>query len=271
MLLATSARVMPEGRAPWEGRSSIVMATCWEQAAEAKINRQTQGQKKKRGNFMLRPRERVLTLARAEPEPENRKSEEGADGIDEGIVWGGLATGDEGLMDYVESGIAGSDEERGEAPGPAPADARASNAAIEQEAKDEVFDEVGRLANVVVDDVKLFVGQAGYEPAQDGLDERRGVLRGEGVGGHDEDNDGPKEGGPPGAQPRGNQHLLEARLHLRELRRGTRIAPGLVRHAWRLRSSSVHCTGTSLKDLTRTARNGCPTVFIPCGSWGLRG
>ena len=176
-----------------------------------------------------------FTLAKAQPEPDGREGEEGADGIDKGIVWGGLATGDEGLMDFVESGIAGSDEERGESPGPAPADARATNAAIEQEAKDEVFDEVGRLANVVVDQIKLRVGQAGYEPAEDGLDERGGVLGGEGVGGHDEDNGGPKEGGPPGAQPRGDQHLLKARLHLGELRRGTRIAPGLVRHAGLIR------------------------------------
>src|SRR5713226_2271702 len=123
MLLATSTRVMPAGRAPWEGRSSIVRAICWEKAAAAKISGQRQAQPKKRSNFILRPRDPVLALARAEPEPEDGEGEEGAGGVEKGIVGGGFAAGDEGLMDFVESGIAGSDAERGESPGPAPADA----------------------------------------------------------------------------------------------------------------------------------------------------
>jgi hypothetical protein len=220
---------------------------------------------------MSGPRDRALTLARAEPEPEDDEGQEGTRGIEKGIVRGSFTAGDEGLMDFVERGIPGGDEERGKSPGPAPADAGASNAPKEEQAKNEVFNEVGRLPNVVVDHVKLLVGQTGYEPAEDGLQDCGGMLRGEGVGGHDGNHGGPKKSGPPDAHPRGDQQLLEARLHLLELWRGTRIAPGLVRQARRLRSLSVHCTGTLLADLARAARNGRFTFFIPCGSWGLRG
>lgn len=182
----------------------------------------------------------VFTLAGAKPEPENGEGEERADGIEEGIIRGGFAAGDEGLMDFVESGIAGGDKERGESPGPAPARAGTSNAAKEEKAKDEVFNEVGRFANVVVDQPKLRVGQTGYEPAENGLQDRGGVLRGEGVGGHDEDDDSPQESRPPDSHPRGDQQLFEARLHFRKLGSGTRIAPGLVRHAGLVRSENLH-------------------------------
>ena len=171
MLLATSVRVMPEGNEPCEGRSSKVRATCWEKPAEAKISVQTQAKQKKQGNLILRPPDRDLTIAEVDPEPEDGESEEGAGGIDKGIVWGCFAAGDERLMDFVERGIAGSDEERGESPGPAPADAGTSNAAKEEQAKNKIFSEVGRFANVVVDQIKLRVGQAGYEPAEDGFEE----------------------------------------------------------------------------------------------------
>src|SRR5260370_26501652 len=133
-------------------------------------------------------------------------------------------------MDFVEGGIAGSEEEGGESPGPTPADAGAANATIEKQAKNDIFGEMGRLTNVVVDHVKLFAGQAGYEPAEDGLEERGGVLRGEGVGGHGEDNGGPEESGPTGAQPRGDQQLLEARFNFWDVPRRQRVYPGVIQH-----------------------------------------
>ena len=39
------------------------------------------------------------------------------------------------------------------------------------------------------------------ELAEEGLDDFAGVILGEEVGGHEEDEAGPEEGGPPGAEP----------------------------------------------------------------------
>src|SRR5580700_1703195 len=79
----------------------------------------------------------------AEPKVKGGEGEEGADGIEKGIVGRGGAAGDEGLMDFVHDGIARSDRESGEAPGPAPAFAIAADATVEQEAENKVLGEVG--------------------------------------------------------------------------------------------------------------------------------
>jgi hypothetical protein len=139
-----------------------------------------------------------------EPSEEGEVGEEGADGVEEGIPWAGGAAGDEGLVDFVEAGVAGGDDEGGEAPRPAPADAGAANGAEKQNGEDEIFGEVGALANDVVDVGDLAVGEVREEPAQERLDEVAGVFLREKVGGHPEDESGPEEGGPPGAQPGGN-------------------------------------------------------------------
>jgi hypothetical protein len=47
ILLATSVRVMPGGSAPWDGKSSIVMATACGKAAGEKINMHAQTNQKK--------------------------------------------------------------------------------------------------------------------------------------------------------------------------------------------------------------------------------
>lgn len=141
----------------------------------------------------------TLAVVEAEPEPDDAESEERADGIDEGIVRGGLAAGDESLVDFVERGIAESDEQRGQSPGPAPANARATNPAVEQQAEDKVLGEVGGLANVMVNELELRGGQVRFEPAQDGPEKPRGVIGGESICGHDEDDRGPEQSGPPGA------------------------------------------------------------------------
>src|SRR6266446_3781842 len=46
------------------------------------------------------------------------------------------------------------------------------------------------------------------------------------------------------------------------MRRGTRIAPGLIRHAGRLRPLQGSIVQGCCADLTRTARNGCPTFLF---------
>src|SRR5260221_6349361 len=107
-----------------------------------------------------------------------------------------MAAGDERLVDFIESGVAEGDEERGESAGPAPAGAAASNAAVEQHGEDKIFGEVGRLAYVVVDALELRGGHGGFEPVEDRLEEVGSVLVGEGVGGHGEDKGSPQQSEP---------------------------------------------------------------------------
>ena len=166
---------------------------------------------------------------RAEPEIKDGESEESAYGIEQGIVRGSLAAGDEGLVDFVQCGIAESDEERGQSPGPAPAGARPANAAVKEHAEDKIFGEVGGFTDVVVNDLELMRGNVRFEPADDGPEKGGSVLGGKSICRHGEDERGPQESRPPGAQPCGNQELGEARLHLGQMRGGARVAPGLIR------------------------------------------
>src|ERR1700730_2951596 len=106
-------------------------------------------------------------------------------------------------MDLVSPGVAKSYEERRQSPGPAPSNPAATNATVQEQAEDKVFGKVGGLANVMVNDFELMSGDRRLEPADDVLEERRGVSCGERVGGHGEDDGGPEKSGPPGAQPCG--------------------------------------------------------------------
>ena len=166
----------------------------------------------------------------AKPEPEESEGEEGADGIEKGIVRRGGAAGDEGLVDFVHDGIASSDRKSGDAPGPAPAFAIAANAAINQEAENKIFGEVGALADEMVDEIELILREPGEEPVNEGRQDAGGVFGRERVGGEREDDASPGDGRPPGAKPCGDQQFVKAWLHFRQLRGGTGIAPGLVRH-----------------------------------------
>ena len=136
---------------------------------------------------------------------EGEVGDEGADGVEEGIPGGGGAAGDEGLVDFVEAGVAGGDDEGSDAPCPMPADAGAANATEKQNAEDEVFSEVGALTDDVMDVGDLVVRQKGKEPAEERFDDAAGMFGGKEIGGHEEDEPGPEQGGPPGAQPTGNE------------------------------------------------------------------
>ena len=137
---------------------------------------------------------------------------------------------DEGLMDFIHDRIAGSEGQGGDAPGPAPAFAIAADAAVDQEAENKIFGEVRAFADDVVNELELSFGEMGKEPLHEERENGRGVVRGEGVGREGEDDAGPSNGGPPGAKPGGNQQLVKVRLHLRQMRGGARIAPGLFSH-----------------------------------------
>ena len=163
----------------------------------------------------------------AEPEVQSGEGEEGADGVEQGIVGRSGAAGDEGLMDFVEDGVACGDGQSRDAPGPAPASAIAADPAVDQEAEDKIFSEVGAFADDVVDEIELVFGEMRKEPFHEEGKNCRGVFGGEGVGGERENDAGPSDGGPPGAEPRGDEQLVETGLHLWKLRGGTRIAPRL--------------------------------------------
>src|SRR5579864_6950558 len=165
--------------------------------------------------------------AEAEPEPEGSEGEEGADGVEKGIVRRGGAASDEGLVDFVHDGIACGHREGGNAPGPTPAFAIAPDAAVDEEAENEIFGEVGGLADDVVDEMELVLGEVRDEPFHEEGENGGSVFGGEGVGGKGEDDAGPGNGGPPGTKPRRNEKLVQPRLHLWELGRGARIAPRL--------------------------------------------
>lgn len=122
-----------------------------------------------------------------EPSEKDQVREEGADGVEQGVPGGGGAAGNEGLVDFVEAGVAGGDDEGGDAPGPVPADARAADGAEKQNAEDEIFSEVGALSNDVMDMDDLVMREVGEEPAEKRLDDAAGVVGGEDVGGHEED------------------------------------------------------------------------------------
>src|SRR5579871_2960274 len=90
---------------------------------------------------------RLCGFAEMEVGEEGEVGKEGADGVEQGVPWGGGAASDEGLVDFVEAGVAGGDDEGGDAPGPVPADAGTADAAEKQNAEDEVFGEVRGLPN----------------------------------------------------------------------------------------------------------------------------
>ena len=106
-----------------------------------------------------------LPTMQVKPKPDDAESEKRTGGIDQRVVGRGLATGDEGLVDFVERGVAARDEERSQSPGPAPADVAATNATEQKHTEDEVLGEVGALANVMMDELKLRGGQIRFEQA----------------------------------------------------------------------------------------------------------
>ena len=150
--------------------------------------------------------------------------------IEKGVPGGSLARGDKGLMDFVQGGVARGDEPGGEGPGPVPTDARAANAAVQQRIENEVFGEMRRLADVVMDDFKGGIAEGRREPAENGPNDGARVCGGKGVCGSCEDNDAPEQGGPPGTEPAGNQGFgRNAVADLVERGGGARIAPGFGR------------------------------------------
>jgi len=211
------------------------------------------------GGRLLRRFACVERLAKAEPQPDREDGKQGAGSVDHGIVGGRLAARDKELMNFVQGTVSGGDGERREAPGPAPTPAGASHATIEQKREHKIFRDMGHLANDVVNERELRPSERRNQPAQDRFKEARGMLRGKGIRGHDENNAGPRDGRPPGAQPaqlRSFANLAaKPRLNLLQLRRGTWVAPGLSHR------SAFRC---------KSVRGLDSCAVIPSGNWAPR-
>src|SRR5437879_3642367 len=114
--------------------------------------------------------------AEEKPEEEDDGCDEGADGVEERVPGRSGAAGDEGLVDFVERGIACRDRKGGECPRPAPSNARAAHTAKKKNIEDEIFREVRGLADVMVNDVELIGGQRAEEPVNNGDDDPTRVV-----------------------------------------------------------------------------------------------
>jgi len=82
------------------------------------------------------------------------------------------------------------------------------------------------LADEIMDGVKGRFAERWREPVQNGSEDGGGVFGGKSVGGSEEDNHTPEQGGPPGAEPAGNHGFgRNAVTNLVEIGGGPRIAP----------------------------------------------
>lgn len=149
--------------------------------------------------------------ARVEPQSERKHCEEGADRVKQGVIRRSSPAGHEGLMHFVEAGIHRCDKPRGETPNPAPTSARAANSAKDEQAKNEILDEMRGLANEMVDEPQGILAQGGKEPVQQRADNVIGVLRRERVGRKRKDNTSPHHRWPPGAQPDSDARVVKPR------------------------------------------------------------
>ena len=85
-------------------------------------------------------------------------------------------------MDFVEAGVAGGDDECGDAPRPAPSDACSADGAEKQNAEYEIFGEVGTLPNDVMYVSDLVVSPLGEQPMKERFDDAASVFSGEEIG-----------------------------------------------------------------------------------------
>ncbi len=124
---------------------------------------------------------RSPNTAPAKPQPEHPERDERACGIEQRIVRRSRAAGHEGLMDFIGNRVSRGNEKGSDSPGPTPACLATSHGAVEQNAKHKIFREVRALANDVMHEVILGLGQSWYQPAQNRLEKPSRVLGRKGV------------------------------------------------------------------------------------------
>lgn len=181
-----------------------------------------------------------------EPEVEIEKYEKGGEsacGVEERVPGRSGTRGNERLVEFVENRIDGGDEPCGESPRPVPAVAASADAATKEQIENEVFGEVGGLADQKMDDVDAAVGNGWDEPAEQGLEYEGSVGRREGVCGSEKDQPGPEKDGPPDVEPcRSERSVRNAVADLVEVGCGARVTPGFGgRHSGF--SIHHHCKG----------------------------
>ena len=158
---------------------------------------------------------------------DDEEGDQRSGGIEKGIPGRSVAESFEGLMDFVKGRIASGNEPGRKSPGPVPAAASATNTTVEKNKKDEVFDEVGGFAKERVNDFELALGNGRNEPAEDGPEERGGMVGGKRVGGGGKDDRGPEKRRPPSTEPGRNEgKKRSARTDLVESGSRARVAPG---------------------------------------------
>ena len=170
-------------------------------------------------------------------EKKKEDGEESSDGIEQRVVGGSGAAGDEGLMNFVQRGVEGGDRKGCEGPAPVPSGTRSANGAIEQNTKDEIFGEVGGFADEEMDAIDLIGGDGGDEGAQEGSEDETGMRGGESVGRQKEDKDRPEQCGPPGSQPGRRFGEGSTFTEFGQLGRGTGVAPRLFWQVQGLRAT----------------------------------
>lgn len=198
-------------------------------------------------------RRNALVAHHEVPKKDDKRSDEGANGVQQRIPRRCRAAYDEGLVDFVEGGIACGDGEGGKGPSPTPAGAGATNATEQKQIENEVFCKMSGFADEKVDDGELVSGKRGKEPAKNGQDNRGSVIRRKGVSRKSEDATGPDQRRPPGMQPRRNERHAFAKFV--EFRGGAGIAPGLFRQEMlqeNLRVKRVRLRRRTLQELFHT-------------------
>lgn len=126
------------------------------------------------------------------------------DRIEQGVPGGCATRRDENLVDFIEGRVTSGNQPSDESPGPVPGAAVAVGGAksvVEQQAKNEVFEEVRAFAKDVMHEFDAVDRERGEEPAEKRLDDPACMSGGERVGREKGNDCGPEKGGPPSAKP----------------------------------------------------------------------
>src|SRR5258708_12566638 len=113
---------------------------------------------------------------KSEPQEQRQCRGKGADGVEQGIPGRSGTRSYEGLMNFIERGIACCDRQRGKRPGPAPVRTAVANSAKQQHTENEIFREMRRLADKKVNRLELTKSKRPHHPVQKRDTKARSIL-----------------------------------------------------------------------------------------------
>jgi len=129
--------------------------------------------------------------------PEDEDAEGAAEGVDDDVVEGGTAAGDEALMDFVGAGV---EEDHDDGPaGLAPIPRAGVFARVlafgapEEDGAEGVFRDVSAFAGDEDTGPHAFFGNPGQQPVNEGLQDARGTADGAAVGGAEKNQRHPQQ------------------------------------------------------------------------------